>query len=153
MLWEGNSALPSYLPSPGPARGWRYICRCWMYILYLPGPTDCSITPSCLIFSQSNLEHRWCFLCNYRDLTKQDTTIAQRGFFRCLCFKAEVNNYCHSVPIQIPEQYTKALHHMFLPAVLWVHRSRMLCISLTCMVVLPCWAAKLCYKHSLLPLL
>lgn len=96
--------------------------------------TSCTYSPAgwcnrgCLILSQSDLEHRWHFLRSCRDLNKQDITAAQRGFSKYLCCKANTISSCHSVPVLIPGQHSKAQHCVLHPAVLWVQRSRMPCV-------------------------
>lgn len=111
----------------------RYLWMCRNVSGACPAPQT-QRGPQCGILSQSNLAQRWHFLCDYRDLTKQDITVAQRGFFRYLYFKENGSACCHSVLMQIPEQYNKPLHCMFLPAVVWVQTHRVPCgfVNLFC---------------------
>lgn len=108
--------------------------------------TSCTYSPTgwcnqgCLILSQSDLEHKWHFLCSCRDLNKWDITAAQRGFSRYLYHKVNMISSCHSVPVLIPGQHSKALHRVLHPAVLWVQRSRVprVFFNLHC----ACWAVR-----------
>lgn len=121
---HGNAAwkqlsMPLVPPSPRAcSQVWRHICISWNISCTYPVPQTAQHNPhlSEPFTVKPGGEMAFSVQLRASDQTKHNHS-PERLF-------QHVSIYCHSAPVQIPEKYTKILHHRFLLAVVWVQTCR-----------------------------